>query len=146
MDDSEGNNEHRQDPRPHMGRCHGLAEMLTTADDIRIVGEGHTHERAVAVVAEARPHVVLLDLEMPHATTEETVQGLPALPQLSHRSNPEGSGERLDLLLRTFGEPRARRRNSARPAALTGGPVSRQNARRIHDRSRSSVDMPGASR
>jgi DNA-binding NarL/FixJ family response regulator len=60
---------------------HGLAEMLTTADDIRIVGEGHTHERAVAVVAEARPDVVLLDLQMPHGTAEATLQGLLALPQ-----------------------------------------------------------------
>jgi DNA-binding NarL/FixJ family response regulator len=59
----------------------GLAEMLTTADDIRIVGEGHTPERAVAVVAEARLDVVPLDLEMPHGTAEETLQGLLALPQ-----------------------------------------------------------------
>jgi DNA-binding NarL/FixJ family response regulator len=44
---------------------HGLAEMLTTADDIEVVGEGNTHERAVAVVSEARPDVALLDLEMP---------------------------------------------------------------------------------
>jgi DNA-binding NarL/FixJ family response regulator len=43
----------------------GLAEMLTTAEDIEVVGEANTHERALAVVSEARPDVVLLDLEMP---------------------------------------------------------------------------------
>jgi DNA-binding NarL/FixJ family response regulator len=28
---------------------HGLAEMLTTADDIEVVGEANSHDRAVAV-------------------------------------------------------------------------------------------------
>jgi hypothetical protein len=32
----------------------GLAEMLTTAEDIEVVGEANTHERALAVVSEAR--------------------------------------------------------------------------------------------
>ena len=45
--------------------CHGLAEMLTTADDIEVVGEADTHEGAIAVVFEKKPDVVLLDLEMP---------------------------------------------------------------------------------
>jgi DNA-binding NarL/FixJ family response regulator len=44
---------------------HGLAEMLATAVDIEVVGEANTHERAVLVVSEADPDVVLLDLEMP---------------------------------------------------------------------------------
>jgi DNA-binding NarL/FixJ family response regulator len=60
---------------------HGLAEMLTTADDIEVVGEGNTHERAVAVVSEARPDVALLDLEMPHGTAEKTLRKMLALPQ-----------------------------------------------------------------
>ena len=58
----------------------GLVEMLNTAEDIRVVGEGNTHERAVAVVSEARPDVVLLDLEMPHGTAEETLRALLGLP------------------------------------------------------------------
>jgi DNA-binding NarL/FixJ family response regulator len=60
---------------------HGLVEMLTTADDIEVVGEGNTHERAVAVVSEAGPDVVLLDLEMPHGTAEKTLRKVLALPQ-----------------------------------------------------------------
>jgi DNA-binding NarL/FixJ family response regulator len=60
---------------------HGLAEMLTTADDIEVVGEGNTHERAVAIVSEAKPDVTLLDLEMPHGTAEKTLRKMLALPQ-----------------------------------------------------------------
>jgi DNA-binding NarL/FixJ family response regulator len=44
---------------------HGLAEMLTIADDIEVVGEANTDERAVDIVSEAKPDAVLLDLEMP---------------------------------------------------------------------------------
>ena len=60
---------------------HGLAEMLTTAEEIRVVGEGNTHERAVAIVSETRPDVVLLDLQMPGGQAETTVRKMLALPQ-----------------------------------------------------------------
>ena len=60
---------------------HGLAEMLTAADDIEVVGEANAYERAVTVVSESRPDVVLLDLEMPHGTAEETLPKMLALPQ-----------------------------------------------------------------
>jgi DNA-binding NarL/FixJ family response regulator len=43
----------------------GVAEMLSFAGDIEIVGEAATHDGAVAVVSEHGPDVVLLDLEMP---------------------------------------------------------------------------------
>jgi DNA-binding NarL/FixJ family response regulator len=43
----------------------GVAEMLSFAGDVEVVGEAATHEEAVAVVLERRPDVVLLDLEMP---------------------------------------------------------------------------------
>ncbi len=43
----------------------GVAEMLSLAEDVEVVGEAATHEEAVAVVLERRPDVVLLDLEMP---------------------------------------------------------------------------------
>ena len=43
----------------------GVAEMLSFAEDVEVVGEAATHEEAVAVVFERRPDVVLLDLEMP---------------------------------------------------------------------------------
>ena len=43
----------------------GVAEMLSFAGDVEIVGEAATHDEAVAVVSEHAPDVVLLDLEMP---------------------------------------------------------------------------------
>jgi DNA-binding NarL/FixJ family response regulator len=43
----------------------GVAEMLSVAGDVEIVGEAATHDEAVAVVSEHGPDVVLLDLEMP---------------------------------------------------------------------------------
>ncbi len=55
--------------------------MLTTADDIEVAGEADTHERAVAVVSEEKPDVVLLDLEMPGGGAEETMRRILRLPQ-----------------------------------------------------------------
>ncbi len=43
----------------------GVAEMLSLAGDVEVVGEAATHEEAVAVALELKPDVVLLDLEMP---------------------------------------------------------------------------------
>jgi DNA-binding NarL/FixJ family response regulator len=60
---------------------HGLVKMLTIADDIEVVGEANTHERAVDIVSEAKPDVVPLDLEMPNGETEETVRRILRLPQ-----------------------------------------------------------------
>ncbi len=46
----------------------GVAEMLSFAGDIEIVGEAATHDETVAVVSEHGPDVVVLDLEMPGGT------------------------------------------------------------------------------
>ncbi len=43
----------------------GVAEMLSVAGDVEVVGEASDHDEAVAVVLKERPDVVLLDLEMP---------------------------------------------------------------------------------
>jgi DNA-binding NarL/FixJ family response regulator len=43
----------------------GLADLLSTSDDIELVGEAANGEVAVDIVAEARPDVVLMDLSMP---------------------------------------------------------------------------------
>lgn len=43
----------------------GLDQLLGTADDIELVGSAANGEEAVAVVAEVRPNVVLMDLSMP---------------------------------------------------------------------------------
>jgi DNA-binding NarL/FixJ family response regulator len=71
--------------------------MLTTAEGIRVVGEGNTRERAVAVVSEARPGVVLLDLRMPGGAGETTIRKMLALPQ------PPG-------IVTMYGEPHVIRR------------------------------------
>jgi len=60
---------------------HGLAEMLSTAEDIEVVGEANTHDRALAAVSRERPDVVLLDLEMPAGRAEETMQRMLQLPR-----------------------------------------------------------------
>ena len=43
----------------------GVAEMLSFAEDVEVVGEAADHDGAVAVASDLKPDVVLLDLEMP---------------------------------------------------------------------------------
>jgi DNA-binding NarL/FixJ family response regulator len=43
----------------------GLAQLLGTTTDLHLVGEAATGEQAVAMAAELRPDVVLMDLSMP---------------------------------------------------------------------------------
>jgi DNA-binding NarL/FixJ family response regulator len=43
----------------------GLAQLLGTTTDLRLVGEAANGEQAVAMAAELRPDVVLMDLSMP---------------------------------------------------------------------------------
>ncbi|MGZ4208022.1 MAG: response regulator, partial [Actinomycetota bacterium] len=43
----------------------GLEKLLSTADDIEIVGTASNGEEAVALAGTQRPQVVLMDLSMP---------------------------------------------------------------------------------
>ena len=43
----------------------GVAEMLSVAEDVEVVGEASTHDEAAAIASDLSPDVVLLDLEMP---------------------------------------------------------------------------------
>jgi PleD family two-component response regulator len=53
----------------------GVAEMLSLAGDVEVIGEAATHKEAVALVCGLEPDVVLLDLEMPGGTMRPTSRG-----------------------------------------------------------------------
>jgi PleD family two-component response regulator len=53
----------------------GVAEMLSLAGDVEVIGEAATHKEAVALVCGLEPDVVLLDLEMPGGTMGPTSRG-----------------------------------------------------------------------
>ncbi len=84
---------------------HGLAEMLTIADDIEVVGEANTDERAVDIVSEAKPDAVLLDLEMPGGGRRDGAQDTPA---------PAAAQDRRHHARRATPDPALHRRGSER--------------------------------
>jgi NarL family two-component system response regulator LiaR len=45
--------------------CEGLQAILSTAQDIEVVGTAHDGAQAVEMITEAQPNVVLMDLKMP---------------------------------------------------------------------------------
>jgi len=61
----------------------GIVALLSTADDISVVGEGSDGAEAVRLAIELEPDVVLMDLRMPGLDGDEaTAQILAAKPQL----------------------------------------------------------------
>ena len=60
----------------------GLSELIGTFEDVALVGAAAGGEEAVALAAERRPDVVLMDLEMPGvdgiAATRRIVEAAPA--------------------------------------------------------------------
>lgn len=52
----------------------GLREILETHDDITVVAEAGDSDGAITAVEKHKPHVVLLDVEIPGADVSETVQ------------------------------------------------------------------------
>lgn len=52
----------------------GLREILETYQDLRVVGEAGDSETATTVVADKRPDVVVLDVEIPGADVTTTVR------------------------------------------------------------------------
>ena len=56
----------------------GLAELLSTVSDVELVGAAGDGEHAVALCAEQRPDVVLMDLEMPDVDGIEATRRIKA--------------------------------------------------------------------
>lgn len=71
----------------------GLRLLLDAEDEVEVVGEAEDGEQAVAVVTEARPDIVLMDIRMPH------LDGLAATRRIV--STPELDGVRV-IVLTTF--------------------------------------------
>ncbi len=60
----------------------GLRVLVESADDLTVVGEAQTGSDAIAQTLEKRPHVVLMDLNMPHlGGVEATRRIVAAHPQ-----------------------------------------------------------------
>jgi DNA-binding NarL/FixJ family response regulator len=57
----------------------GIAEMLSLADGVEVVGEASDHDGAVELVSERGPVVVLLDLEMPGMGADESIRRMLSL-------------------------------------------------------------------
>jgi DNA-binding NarL/FixJ family response regulator len=52
----------------------GLRELLSTDPEVDVVGEGASGDEALALVRRHRPDVLLLDVEMPGPSAQETVR------------------------------------------------------------------------
>ena len=54
----------------------GLSAVLSTQPDFRVIGEAESGVKAVEIIVELRPDVVMLDLEMPEMDGVETLKRL----------------------------------------------------------------------
>lgn len=52
----------------------GFTAILGTHEDIAVVGEAADGEEAVALAAQKRPHIVLLDINMPRLTGDAALE------------------------------------------------------------------------
>jgi DNA-binding NarL/FixJ family response regulator len=60
----------------HMLVRDGIREILHTQEDLVVVGEAGSSRHGVTVVADTKPHVVLLDTDTPGCDIGRTIQGM----------------------------------------------------------------------
>lgn len=58
----------------------GLRALLRTARDVEVVGEAENGREALELVERCMPHVVAMDLDMPHGDGAEATRAIAALP------------------------------------------------------------------
>ncbi|MFP3853147.1 MAG: response regulator [Anaerolineales bacterium] len=74
--------------------CDGISKLLAESVDIKLVGEAHDGEQALAMVEELQPDVLLLDMELPKISGVE----------IAKRLSDDGSATRI-LALSTYDDP-----------------------------------------
>ena len=62
----------------------GLTALLSSTDDIVVVGEASGGEQAIGLAVDRKPDVVLMDLSMPGMNGVEATRGLLALQPETH--------------------------------------------------------------
>jgi len=59
---------------------HGLRDVIGQKSGFRIVGEDPDGEAALGLMASLKPHIVILDIDMPHLNGLETIRAIRQLP------------------------------------------------------------------
>ena len=62
--------------------CARLQRMCARIEDVLVVGQAGDGEAALLAIEEAKPDVVLLDIQMPGADGYETLRAMRAIPAL----------------------------------------------------------------
>src|SRR5690349_3240549 len=71
--------------------CEGLRTCLSDDPEVEVVGAAGGHEQALRAFADARPDVVLVDLQMPRAMdfTRAVCGGVPRVPVVALAADEE---------------------------------------------------------
>lgn len=82
----------------------GISRMLADVKDIKVVGEASSGEQAIKLVKELKPHVVLMDIQMPGISgLEATRKLLQSSPQVRVLAVTACDGEPMPSLLMRAG-------------------------------------------